>query len=250
MKKIDGWGHDACLSDLVLDRLRTGELQPSSDVAAHVGTCAGCAARMAALRADARRFADESFVPGLAADARARARGRRLSMPVWSGLLAAAAVLLLYVHSRPPEPSLRTKGRGALDLVVRRADGRVEPVDAGTLLHPDELVRFIVSTDESGYLMIVGADARQAVTVYQPTTGQPRTLPAGRHIIDGSVVLDDALGPERMIAVLCARPPSVDAVTAAARKALARADGDPRRMSTLDLDCRQLSFVIEKAATR
>jgi hypothetical protein len=255
MIRLDDSGSDACLSDLVLDRLRTGEVPATSDVAAHVDTCARCAARAAELRADARQFADEQFIAGRAADARAqaRARGRRLATPVWSGLAAAAAVvvLLLSVRERPPAPPLRTKGRGALDLVVRRADGRVEPVVAGTLLHAGESVRFIVTTDEGGYLAIVGADARQAVTAYQPAIGQARPIDAGRRqLIDGSVVLDDAPGAERMIAVVCARPLSVDVVTAAARQALARAGGDPRRMSALELDCRQLSFVIEKAAPR
>jgi hypothetical protein len=241
-------GSDACVSDLVLDRLRIGELLPSSEAAAHVAACSDCAARAAALRGDMQQFVDEQFVPGLAADARKRARGRRLMLPVASGLLAAAAALLLFVNVRP-SPVSRTKGKGALDLVVRRADGHVEPVVAGTLLHPGEAVRFIISTDTAGYLAIVGADAHKVVTAYEPMSGEARSIAAGpRQIIDGSVVLDDALGAERMIAVVCARPVPVATVTAAAEKALARADGDPRHMSALDLDCRQLSFVIEKAS--
>jgi hypothetical protein len=256
----DDLRNDACPSDLALDRLRIGELAPTSAAAAHVDACARCAARLAALRAaDAHAFADDGLVARLASDARSRARAQaregtrrlRVAMPLWSGLLAAAAVLLVWVHGRPPvAPALRSKGRSALDLVVRRADGHVEPVVAGTLLHADESLRFIVSTDEAGYLAIVGADARQAVTAYLPATGLARPIAAGpRQVIDGSVVLDDAPGAERMIAVVCARPLPVDAVTAAARKALARANGDPRRMSALELGCRQLSFVIEKAAT-
>jgi hypothetical protein len=248
--RLDDSGSDACLSDLVLDRLRTGELPSSTEAAAHLPACARCAARAAALGADARRFDEEQLVPRLAFAARKRARGRSLWLPVASGLLA-AAVLLLYVHGRPPAPGLRSKGRGALDMVVRRSDGRVEPVAAGTPLHPGESVRFIVSTDEAGYLAIVGADARQVVTAYEPASGAARPIAAGRRqIVDGSVVLDDALGAERMIAVVCARPLSVETVTAAARTALTRADRDPRRMSRLELDCAQLSLVIEKVPVR
>jgi hypothetical protein len=164
----DNSGNDACVSDLALDRLRTGELASSSEAAAHVSACARCSARAAALRADAHRFDDEQFVPRLAADARKRARRWHRVLPASSGLLAAAAVLLLYLHGRPPTPppDTRTKGHSALDLVVRRADGHVEPVVAGTLLHPGESVRFIVSTDEAGYLASVGADPRQAVSAY------------------------------------------------------------------------------------
>jgi hypothetical protein len=258
MMRRDDSLSDACFSDLALDRLRIGELGPTSDLAIHVNGCARCAARLAALRADARPFTDDLLVARLAAAVRAqaraqaRARGRRLAMPLWSGGLAAAALLLLYVHVRPPtSPSLRSKGRGALELVVRHADGRVEPVVAKTLLHAGESVRFIVSTDEGGYLAIVGVDARKVVTAYHPATGQARPIAAGpRQLVDGSVILDDAPGAERMIAVVCARPLSVDAITSAARQALVRADGDPRRMGALALDCRQLSFVIEKAKSQ
>jgi hypothetical protein len=255
MMWLDDEGSDACPSDLVLDRLRLGELDATSDAAAHVDGCARCARRAAELRAEARQFAEDPLVPLRAADVRARVRRGRLAAPLWSGMLAAAAaaaMLLLFVRERPPAaPSLRSKGRGALELVVRRSDGRVEPVAAGTLLHAGEAVRFIVSTDEGGYLAIVGADARQAVTAYQPASGAARPIGAGpRQLIDGSVVLDDAAGPERMVAVICPRPLAVDVVTAAARKALGRAGGDPHRMGTLDLDCRQLSFVIEKAPAR
>jgi hypothetical protein len=132
---------------------------------------------------------------------------------------------------------------------VRRAAGPVEPVRAGTLLHPGESVRYLVSPAEAGYLASVGADARQAVTAYEPASGQARPIAAGKHqIIDGSVVLDETPGAERMVAVICPRALPVESVAAAARKALARADGDPRRMSALELECRQLSYVIEKAA--
>ena len=144
---------------------------------------------------------------------------------------------------------LRRKGGLGLAVFARLASGRVERLLPGARLLPGEVVRFEVTAERPGSLVLVGLDAARVVTPYVPRSGPALLLPAGRaQVPEGSILLDEALGPERFVAVLCGTPLDVAQVVETARAALKASD--PRRIERLDLPCPQASFLIEKVRRR
>lgn len=252
---------ERCLSDLALDRLLAGEsgAEARAQAGAHLAECAACEARHATLLADRERFDAEVFVAGLSARAARDAKIASAPRPIaprrarlrsaLSAMSAAAAVVLVAIAMpRPSGDDVRTKGGESLELFVRHADGRVDRVAPGETLRPGDAIRFSLSTPRGGYVAIAGMDSRPSVSAYAPVSSDT-AIPMGAvrgHVLDGSIVLDDATGPERIVAFLCREPVPVSTLLAEARAALAAAGGDPRAVGTIDARCRQTSFLIGK----
>ncbi len=231
---------EGCLSDLALDRFRAGELAAP----AHLSTCGACRARLEALKHEDQRFEAEVWVEG-----EARKAKRRLPYAGVGALAAAAAVLLV---TQIPNAN-RIKGGDALSLALREPGGHTEAVRPGQTLSPGDAVRFVVNAREAGAAVVVlDLDSRGAVSAFAPAPGadQPQPFRAGRQVLDGAVVLDDSVGPERLVALLCATPLSAAEAVAAGQRALAKAGGDLGAVKTLDLPCREAWFRFEKAPRR
>jgi hypothetical protein len=114
---------------------------------------------------------------------------------------------------------------------------------------PGDAIRFEVSTGEPGYLAIVGADSAREVTAYFPAGAEAQAIGRGpKQLLDGSIILDETLGPERITAVLCKDPLTVARLIDATKQALERAGGDPLKLGEPELPCHKASFVIEKRA--
>lgn len=93
---------------------------------------------------------------------------------------------------------------------------------------------------------MIAIDAAQKVTAYASDGAMPIAQAAGaRRILDGSIVLDNTLGPERIVLVICDTPRSIEDIARDARQALARAGGNPRAMSAIS-SCREIVHTIEK----
>lgn len=250
---LDGTLPEGCLSDLSIDRLLAGELRDDSEAAAHLRGCAGCAARRDAIRADAEIFRAErigatprlTVVPGGAADRGERSRWMRRVAPALA-LAASVAVVAVMLPSGSPPPAegFAVKGGGTLALIARTADGKVDRILPGDPLAPGDAVRFEVKAAEPARVWVVGMDAAGAVTVYvedAAVQGGPAL------VLPGSVVLDDTLGVERIVALFCPERLEKAAVIAAGRAALAQAGGDPAREMTVELEgCTQSSILVRK----
>lgn len=244
-------GGEGCVSDLVLDRLLAGELADSLEgarVERHLGDCASCARRKAAIEADAARFDQEIFVQGLAAQAAREARkgGKPAPWRAAFGALtavAAAAAVVAVLPSGGDVPGIRTKGGGALELIAKTHDGSIERVLPGDALAPGDAIRFEVQAPKGAWVAIVGVDSAQAVTPYVAGA----SLPGGKEVLPGSIVLDETLGAERIVAVFCEKPVATDALVEAGRRALAQAGGDPAAVVELGVpNCGQSSVLIRK----
>jgi hypothetical protein len=254
---------EGCLSDLMLDRLLDGELAAAPELAtveAHLASCPLCQRRRDEIRSAPALAPDPSWAPpGAIVAAGSARRTRRVAAGLTLGL-AAAAALALAVRTRDVTPDggtgTRTKGGAfALDLVVRREGGAVEPVLPQVPLRPGDAIRFRVRAPGPGYLAVVGLDGGGNVTGYVPRAGEaaPAAAPdesavagagAGR-LLDGSVVLDDVPGDEQVIAVLCERQADAARAVEAARAALAQA-GTARAVKEIALPCRQASASFRK----
>ena len=217
-------------SDLQLDLLMAGELEELAAASArkHLTSCPTCTGRWTALEADRDRY--RTALPlrprptGDPARARPAKRRHRWRIPVAA---AAAAALLLIAWPRktidqdaPPATSgdVRTKGGPSLGF-YRSRDGRVTQGASGDLMAPADEVRFAVTADRASYLVIAGVDASGRVAIYFPEGAAGRAAPieAGTdQLLPGAIALDEAPGPERIIAFFCRAPVEVASARAAA----------------------------------
>jgi hypothetical protein len=247
-----------CPTDLGLHRLMVGE---GSDVElqavrGHVGSCARCARRLAAF--EAVTLPPLSELPAPAAglnggDTRpARRISRRISLAVAGALIAAAAAFVLLIRSGGDGTStpgdVRTKGVLALGVVVKRPSGETARIASGDVLASGDVIRFELAHGGPGHAAVIGIDGRRAVSVYVPRPGQagPFLTGAGTTVLPGAIRLDDATGAERLFALLCAEPISIDRIRDAARTRLA-ASGRSEQIESLGLPCAEASFVVMKA---
>jgi hypothetical protein len=135
-------------------------------------------------------------------------------------VLAVGAAALMFVDagmlSRALRPSsgessgLGIKGGPGFQIFVRHggADGQVAPVKGGERLAPGDEIRFVAVPAEKKHLLVASIDGRGKVSVYFPFGGSQsgKLDQGGRMELPGSVVLDDAPGPERIFAVFSDEP--------------------------------------------
>jgi len=238
---------EACLSDFALYRLRLGDLAGTAkhdehDV--HLQGCLRCRERMdglAAVRVPVIDFAhltepQRNFPP--------RVRRRRLFFSV-GGLVAAAAaaMFLLTWH----DPAVRSKGGGwQLLPVVQYPNGRVARISQGAAVAPGDRMRFEVAAPADAFVSVLSLDARGTVTAFVPAQGRAVPVKPGRRLLEGAVVLDDALGPERLVLLACTEAVAVEQVVAVARSELDKVMGNAAGVGTLPLPCRETSFWFRK----
>jgi hypothetical protein len=230
-----------CASDLQLDQLASAELSPAGErgLRAHLDGCAACAERHAELEAERAGFARQApaFETLLAEPARRMPRPAARALWLSRVALAAAAVLALGVglkallreRDEPPRSEsaaegTRSKGAGAVfGFLVRRGERTFEG-EPGQLLHPGDVLRFTLSSTAPSHAGVWGVDALGRVSPYQ-TSAQLALVPAGRQqALPEAVELDESLGAERLIAVICSRPMAASELAAA----LAVDPGAPR----------------------
>jgi hypothetical protein len=139
------------------------------------------------------------------------------------GLAGVAAVFCVWlVASRGRhEGEIRTKGRPALAFFVKHGDAVREGVP-GEAVSPNDAINFVVSTEQPAFLAIISVDGAGKVSVYYPEGATAAAIAVGRdHVLPRSVLLDDTLGPERVVGVFCDQPMVVAELAAAvARNAI------------------------------
>ena len=198
-----------CLSRLHCDQLLNGELEDREDLKQHCASCQRCTALVAAHRRERAAFA----VP--MAPRRRWAHGPAR----WTiGLAAIAAMLCVWLvasRDRLGGPELRTKGKPALAFYVKHGDA-VREGAPGEAVYPNDAINFVISTEQPAFLAIISVDGGGKVSAYYPDGPTAAEIPAGRdRVLPRSVLLDDALGLERVVGVFCDRPIAVTELAAA-----------------------------------
>lgn len=244
------------LSTLAIERLAADDVVGlPTPIISHFDRCRACQDRVAQRTVEHARFAEEvdvsARVDQILRAAKLGTRPRRRTWIAATGAVFAAAAVVLLVVSRAPEQALdgRRKGTGGTLEVLRRThDGHGELVAWGDALHPGDAIRFRVTLPSAGYVGVLGIDAAQAVTAYAPAGATLERVAGGAPaLLDGGIVLDDTLGAERIVMVVCDWPRPVADAIGEARAALARAGGDPAQMGAATT-CNETATLIWKVA--
>lgn len=184
-------------SRLALARAATGELPPVPGPEAE-----RYAAELDAARAELAPF-DATILRAAAARVESE-RPRVAPRPwyrrlwVWPVLALAAALLVVL----PRGPTNRPKGSVDLDFLVLR-DGQVQPGQPGGTYRAGDRLQFTYRADGLDSLVLLSIDGEGTLTVFYPSAGEEpaAVVPGDRHVLEGSIELDDAPGPEVFVAI-------------------------------------------------
>lgn len=166
-------------------------------------------ARLAELRAESAAFLLQ-HPPGPMVERFRQERKRRQWWRRWPLLLspvaAAVAIALLLSPGPIDDPDILSKGPAIL-VVNRKTDQGSEVVPPDMPLAPGDSIRFTVKAAESGYLAVLGRDAKGVVTTYHPhegTTAAPYDVT--QKDLPSAFVLDDTPGREDLYTLYSPRP--------------------------------------------
>ncbi len=210
---------DGHLLDVALDLLEIGDLSAESEAGAraHLADCPPCTERAG----DVARLHAAPLPPlELPAAPAARPLAPVIPLRPWrawgaGALLAAAAAALLFVL---PDGSdeFQPRGGGQLSLQVFRHDGAASaPVTDGDAVTAGERLGFRVEAGRAGHLLIVGVDGAGNTYPCHPAS----EVAAGMHALESAVRLDATPGQERIAALLCDDPITMDSASATLRAA-------------------------------
>jgi hypothetical protein len=117
-------------------------------------------------------------------------------MQLFVPVLALAAAALVFT---PKDVVNRIKGDADLGFYLLRGD-EVLPGAPDAVFHEGDRIQFSYRAPYSS-LILVSIDGDGFLTRYYPESGEVGVaiIPGSRHLLDGSVVLDDAPGPEVFI---------------------------------------------------
>jgi hypothetical protein len=165
-------------------------------------------ARLEELRADSAAFLIQ-HPPGPLVDRfrQERKRGQwwrrpELLIPVFAS--AALALLVLVPHII--EPPYTSKGPAIL-VLHRKTEQGSEQVSSSVPLAPGDSIRFEVRADGSGYIAVLGRDAKGVISIYHPYGGATAApYDVAQQQLPGAIELDDTLGREDLYVLHSPRP--------------------------------------------
>lgn len=198
-----------CPPTVVLEYLAAGEpLDPSLQV--HVASCAACTHHVRALteasEAYRRAHPPEQFQRKLAA--------RAVAPPAWRRWLlgsaaASACAVLLAVLTWHGSDEVRLKGGSEFGVYVQRT-GEASPLRlaSGAKVRAGEVLRFLYRPPSEGWFLLVSVDGTGQLTVFHPYQGSAaaRVTGGAPSVLEESIALDEAPGPERLAAIFNPEP--------------------------------------------
>ena len=190
------------IPDALLERHAAGDLtgEALERVERALATSPAEKARLEALRADSAAFLIQQ-PPGPVA-ARLE-KPRRPSWMFWVPLVAVAAGVLVFVAAPPvAEPDSSVKGAVSLSAFRQRADGTVETLTTGQIVHPGDAIRFQVTAPGPGFLAVLSRDGARKSTTYHPFNGvKAAPFDPKQPLLEGAIALDEVKGRETVWAV-------------------------------------------------
>lgn len=234
-----------------LRRFAAGELDPTAreQLTTHLAGCLDCTAALAEIQSDQAAFKTVMPFERFVADHERRqaahtplaslvAWWQRARWPLATAAVAATAVVALLIVSRPDD-ELRLKGSDVkIGFLVKQGD-EIRRGSDGERLAEGDRIQFLIRADAAARSMVlVGIDGRGAVTVYgaesllEQVKGEPEV-----RLLPESIILDDAVGPERFFAVFSSElgPEALHTEVQLAAQELARSQVDLSQIEALPL---------------
>jgi hypothetical protein len=233
------------LSSLEIDEIASGLLDDAR-ARAHLEACPRCRDDLATAGAARAEF-ERSVFPRTVEKLRPQRR-RWLLVPALSLPIVAAIAVMLWLGHREPtaDDDIRIKGGPTFRVFAKRGES-VFAVRDGTRLAPGDHIRFVAGSRGPAYLLIASVDGAGSATVYYPYGGdRSERIAADARELPGSIVLDDAPGPERVFALFSDQPLDAPPVLRTLRELGARGPDAIRQTGTLDLPCVQATLVFDK----
>jgi hypothetical protein len=219
-----------CLSEFALDDLILNDDGGTSrQAASHLQTCDDCRQRYESRRAVLEQFECEqapAFWPKTRRGyLRRRGTRRAFILGIPCGLAAACAFAFLARSGPSPTGSyLAAKGTAALEIHCRRG-GRTFPLHLEDRVEPGDELRFVPRPASSAvhFVQVASIDGTGRFTPFYPSSSAASSipLPSPGQPLDGSIRLDFAPGPERLIFIFSPESLSVSQVEQTARQHLA-----------------------------
>ncbi len=218
----------ACLSHREVDQLVRQRLWGHSadpSLAHHAAECSSCASRIENAVEQERLFAGRVLprtLPAvLAAEAERNRRWWTSRRFAWAtGAVAAVSILVVAVvaldgwqdrgtgrRAEPvaatpqaeDDPYVGTKSAAALRVFLSR-DGKARPLQDGKKLRPGDRLRVVPCGGGHRWLLLVYVDSKRSQQVVYPWEGSGSdAVPPEGEPLEGSLVLDDSIGKERLV---------------------------------------------------
>ncbi len=160
-------------------------------------------ARVDALRADSAAFLI-SHPPGPLSS---RLEHPKRRWRFWLPLAAVATVALgVFVLREPPEDDSTVKGSLVFSAFRQRENAAAEALASGAIVKPGDRIRFSVRAPTDGFVAVLSRDGAGHASVYYPFSAS-QAAPHGPKdpLLPGAIMLDEALGTERLWALFSAR---------------------------------------------
>jgi hypothetical protein len=204
------------LAGLVCKELAAEE---QARIEAHLTDCTACQKSLASLRANVVQFENRREQHWNQLQSRLPQEAKHQSQPLFKWqrfwvLTASAAVLMafslwgLWPKGGPDSSETTIAYKGALGVqVVGQRDQQQFLVEPDAKLQPNDALRFVITTENPGYLCVVSIDEKGKISSYYPNTDpqadpQPVFLSrAGRHELVDSIMLDEFTGREWLVVV-------------------------------------------------
>jgi len=192
-----------CPSSFALDAFRLGlDRAPAT----HVSGCSRCTGWLAAQEQLEAEMAP-LWVP-------APPTSRRTARGFWRylglALPVAVGAATLFLIARPRAPTEIAKGPAALAKIARARAGVVSWLSPTDDLAPNDAIRIFMNRQDRSdrYVLVGSVDGSQQLARFYPTDGQGCSvpLPAAGEAIDGSILIDEAPGPERLVVLVSHQP--------------------------------------------
>lgn len=232
----------------------------------HLADCQRCRVDQEGYAADARRFSQEvlaravSLLPQASQESFLHRLFRRRVVWVLAPAVMAAFALVV-AHGKRVEPGRGEEGSTAADVRIKggeptlrsfaRRMQHVFAVHDGMELHAGDELRFVVDSPALPFLLLVSVDGAGRINVYFPYDGsQSGTIATGKPTeLPGSIVLDNAPGPERIFALYSKTPLLRADLESALRELYRQGPAAIRGKASLPVKAeRQITLLFEKAA--
>jgi hypothetical protein len=212
--------------------------------------------RLARLERVEARFRDE--VLPATVDAVVRELAAPPATPWWrvgwrpamvAGAVAAVVFAVVLAGRFPAEPGIpgvRMKGSVGMQVFGHR-DDRTFRVREGERLRPGDRLKLRLDAPGEGWAAVYSVEAGGRVTPFYPPAGsEPIRVGPEPWLSPASIVLDDSVGPERLVVIFAARPFDV-AVEGIALREAARVAGGVQAPLRLPAGFDQATLLFEKS---